>query len=439
MAYPNRYFRRLNLTRDKVNGVIFDPGKLDAEFNDIAQVLQQQNDYLRAGFTANRFLKPTTPPTAQDLASLTRFVATAAQTAFTVPTYDNVQDVVMVWSGASFIDTALIVQTNATTVTLPAQTLGTVITIGIFTSGSGTLTRLADNVTVDEGAALVGVRDAGGLLASTDVESALAEIMGTLNTFTGTFGSFTDYVKADGSVPFTDDQPMGNNALTGLRASVANGESVRHEQLQAVIAQITGITSAFLAKTGGTMAGIIDHGGFRATNVGTPVDGGDAANKIYVDGQLLSFGGLPIGSVTDYAGASIPSGWLLADGSAVSRATYANLFTVIGVAFGVGDGTTTFNLPDAQGRVTIGTGAGSGLTSRSLNDKAGEETHLLDVTEMPAHTHGIIENTTDSGQDDQPLNDGTNGAATGTTTSTGGGLAHNNMPPYIALRKIIKF
>ncbi len=436
MAYPNRYFRRLNLTRDKANGVTFDSGKLDAEFNDIAQVLQQQNDYLRAGFTATRFLKPTTPPTAQDLLSLTRFTATASQTAFTVPTYDNAQDIVLAWAGGSLIDTALVTQTDTVTVTLPAQALGAVVIIGIYTSGSGTLTRLADNSTVDEGAALVGVRDAGGLLASTDVESALAEIMGGLNTFVTAFGSFGDYLKADGSVPATDDLPMGGNALTGLRASVANGESVRHEQLQALIAQMTGITSAFLAKTGGTMSGIIDHGGFRATGVADPASGTDATNKNYVDAQLLSFGGLPIGAMTDYAGISLPTGWLMADGSAVSRVTYANLFAVIGVGFGVGDGSSTFNLPDTQGRVTVGTGTGSGLTARSLNDTGGEEEHVLDVTELPAHGHA---NTIKPGGGGY-VGDGPEfGNSTADVGLTGGGLGHNNMPPFVAIKKIIKY
>jgi microcystin-dependent protein len=61
-----------------------------------------------------------------------------------------------------------------------------------------------------------------------------------------------------------------------------------------------------------------------------------------------------VGVVLPYAGASAPTGFLLCDGAAVSRTTYARLFTVIGTAFGVGDGTTTFNIPDMKGRAPFG-------------------------------------------------------------------------------------
>ncbi len=63
---------------------------------------------------------------------------------------------------------------------------------------------------------------------------------------------------------------------------------------------------------------------------------------------------LPAGMTSPYAGATAPSGWLLADGSAVSRTTYARLFTAIGAVYGIGDGLSTFNLPDLRGRVVAG-------------------------------------------------------------------------------------
>lgn len=77
-----------------------------------------------------------------------------------------------------------------------------------------------------------------------------------------------------------------------------------------------------------------------------------------------------IGQVIDYAGASLPTGYLLCDGSAVSRTTYSLLFTAIGTIWGTGDGSTTFNLPNLLGRTTIGDGAGSKVAtfaSRSSN------------------------------------------------------------------------
>ena len=62
----------------------------------------------------------------------------------------------------------------------------------------------------------------------------------------------------------------------------------------------------------------------------------------------------PVGSISLFAGTTAPNGWLICDGSAVSRTTYANLFSVIGTTYGSGDGSTTFNIPDLQGRVPVG-------------------------------------------------------------------------------------
>lgn len=67
---------------------------------------------------------------------------------------------------------------------------------------------------------------------------------------------------------------------------------------------------------------------------------------------------LPIGMVSSFAGIVAPSGWIFCDGSAISRTTYSNLFDVIGVAHGSGDGSTTFNLPDYRGRFLRGVDGG---------------------------------------------------------------------------------
>ena len=72
----------------------------------------------------------------------------------------------------------------------------------------------------------------------------------------------------------------------------------------------------------------------------------------------------PVGKVSAFAGASAPTGWLICDGSAVSRTTYSALFTVISTTYGVGDNSTTFNLPDVRETVPVGVGTrGSGVTA----------------------------------------------------------------------------
>jgi len=150
----------------------------------------------------------------------------------------------------------------------------------------------------------------------------------------------------------------------------------------------------------------------------------------------------PVASVIPYAGATAPTGWLLADGAAVSRATYSDLFDVIGTTYGAGDGSTTFNLPNLKGRVPVGVDAGQAEFD-TRGELGGAKTHTLTASEMPSHTHSYQDSTTSNGF----VTNGTGSSETvqstradagRTTGSAGSGGAHNNLQPYIALPYIIK-
>lgn len=117
-------------------------------------------------------------------------------------------------------------------------------------------------------------------------------------------------------------------------------------------------------------------------------------------GSWTSFStAIPVGSIMDYAGSSAPSGWLLCYGQAISRTTYASLFAAISTTYGVGDGSSTFNLPDLRGRVAAGkdnmggssanrlTDADDGLDGDVLGDTGGGETQTLVTANLAAHTH----------------------------------------------------
>jgi len=102
---------------------------------------------------------------------------------------------------------------------------------------------------------------------------------------------------------------------------------------------------------------------------------------------------VPVGSVMPFAGATAPTGWLLCDGSAVSRTTYAQLFQVIGTTYGAGDGATTFNLPDMRGRVPVARGTNSAINALGKNDGIPADgvafRHVHHSHGVPSHSHAI--------------------------------------------------
>lgn len=134
------------------------------------------------------------------------------------------------------------------------------------------------------------------------------------------------------------------------------------------------------------------------------------------------------GMMIDYAGATAPSGWLIADGSAISRTTYADLFAAIGTTHGPGDGSTTFNIPDARTRVSVGKHTSG--TFSVLGAKAGVESANLAINELPAHTHAVsgtaADHTHSAGTLKFSLINGGAGGGSGNTavmaTSTGFGV-----------------
>jgi len=104
----------------------------------------------------------------------------------------------------------------------------------------------------------------------------------------------------------------------------------------------------------------------------------------------------PTGTLVDFAGAAAPAGFLLCDGAAVSRVTYDDLFGVIGTTWGIGDGTTTFNLPDLRRRVCMGSGgSGTAIIGNAVGNVGGGETETLtSVNQIPLHSHSATTTST---------------------------------------------
>ena len=141
-----------------------------------------------------------------------------------------------------------------------------------------------------------------------------------------------------------------------------------------------------------------------------------------------------------------PRGWAFCDGQILPINQNQSLYSLLGTTYG-GDGRTSFALPDLRGRTPIHVGRSNGGADHLLGQKSGEETHTLSAAEMPQHTHAQKASSTqgntvgtagtilarEAGNPYTAAATPTQNFASGTITNVGGGQAHNNMQPYLAI------
>jgi microcystin-dependent protein len=169
-----------------------------------------------------------------------------------------------------------------------------------------------------------------------------------------------------------------------------------------------------------------------------------------------------IGEIRLTAFSFAPVGWALCNGQTLPITGNESLFALLGTTYG-GNGMTNFMLPDLRGRVPLHQGQGAGLSARAVGDKGGTETEVLTAAQIPAHTHALAANSTPPdpislsgnpllvadpsghllgapGRGTPPIysvgspNATMHAQAIG---ATGGGGAHNNLPPFLGLSFII--
>lgn len=238
------------------------------------------------------------------------------------------------------------------------------------------------------------------------------------------------------SVEYVNDAAFTGGGVIAA-SDTARGFVEMSTGAEAAASTATGATTARLA-LGANLATSTRNSATAANRV--VVTGSDG----YIDPNFNAPYRPPIGSLLAYASSTAPDGWLAADGSAVSRTTYANLFAVVGTTYGVGNGATTFNLPDLRGRYPVMASstqaALQGLDRATIGATGTTTSHTLTEAQLPAHDHDV--NTGTGGAGSQPIiTSGTaqfdsNGRS---TEDAGSNAAFNILDPYIVVNYIIKY
>jgi len=310
-------------------------------------------------------------------------------------------------------------KTGAITNSSPDQTVVLTAGTGISTSGTYpnfTITNSSPDQTVKltsgTGISITGTYpeftitnsspSSGGTVTS--VGLSLPAIFSISNSPVTTSGTLTGTLANQNPNIVFAGPSNGVAAAPTFRSLVAADIPTLNQNTTGTSANVTGIVAL---ANGGTAANLTAVNGGVVYSTASAL----AVSSAGTSGQLLQSNGaaapswvaspgVPTGSLFPYAGSSAPTGYLLCDGSAVSRTTYATLFGVLSTTYGAGNGSTTFNLPDLRGRMPLGAGTGVGLnasgtgapsgtaqTARTAGQWGGEETHLLTSSEMPQHNH----------------------------------------------------
>jgi microcystin-dependent protein len=217
----------------------------------------------------------------------------------------------------------------------------------------------------------------------------------------------------------------GNLSASGNLSSTSNRTSV------------STTTGALVLSGGAGVAGNLHVGG----TIVTPTMPTGTSNTAVATTAFVQNNSIPSGGLMMWPTASAPAGYLLCNGTAVSRTTYAALFAVIGTTFGVGDNSTTFNLPNYVNRVPVGAGGlyAAAATGGSKDAIVVSHTHTASGTFVTGVSTGTtIVDASVEGAFANPITSLTTSTGSATIASAGASGTDANLPPYLAIYYIIK-
>lgn len=179
---------------------------------------------------------------------------------------------------------------------------------------------------------------------------------------------------------------------------------------------------------------------FRDSNGGvTPITSALSGIVSVLPGTILPFGNAAVNTIANKGDA-----YVYCNGQQISRTDFSALFFAIGVIWGVGDGVSTFTVPDLRGRGLIGSGQSGSLSNRVAGQTGGAETHVLSISEIPGHQHQVLANTSSNtpGGDYSVVSPGSHNGSILTQSAggdaNGAAVAHQIMNPFGVINWMIK-
>jgi microcystin-dependent protein len=251
--------------------------------------------------------------------------------------------------------------------------------------------------------------------------------------------------------------PLASPAFTGSPTAPTQSSGDNSTKL-ATTAHVKSVTDPISDEV--ALRALLDSPAFIGTPTApTPADGDDSLKlattefiQNAIDNALLSVAAIPTGTIAPYSGETAPPGWQLCDTSTVLRSSPLGLLygsMTPAYPYGTGDGSTTCNVPNLKGKVIVGVDSGD-VDFDDEGATGGLKEVTLSTAEIPAHSHGIVslgDNNRASGGSISITKVGGAGPGAGadggpyngnTANNTGGGGAHENMPPYMVLNYIVK-